>query len=86
MTTGITTDDRPTLELIALKVERAVGALPPDAIMHTDSGKPMESVSGKHTSVRADGFVTARDLHELATAVLYLKLVRKGKEGSDAAA
>ncbi len=78
-------DNRDTLEYIALKVERAVGAMPPDAIMYTNSGKPLESMGGGHSTVRAEGVVTASDLHELATAVLYLKLVRKGKEEGRAA-
>lgn len=78
-------DNRETLEHIALKVERAVGNMRPDAMIHTDSGRPLESMPGGHATIRAEGVVTASDLHELATAVLYLKLARLGKEGSHAA-
>lgn len=75
--------ERESLRSIALRVERAVGLLEPNAIMRTSSGAPMQAVGNPQSTVKVTGYVTAGDLYEIAWAVLSSGIERKGKEGEN---
>ena len=64
---------------IALRVERALAALPSDAVLHDHDGKPLISLPSPTASEQAPGPVTIGQVYELAAAVLYANLQRKGK-------
>jgi hypothetical protein len=70
-----------SLRTTALKVERAVAALPQTSVIRDADGQPLIAITNIKATEYVDGVITASDLYELATAVLYLKLERKGKEG-----
>jgi len=64
---------------IALRVERALAALPGEAVLRDPDGKPLISLPSPTASEQAPGPVTVAQVYELASAVLYANLERKGK-------
>lgn len=72
---------RESLRDTALRVERAIAMLPQESVIRDCDGKPLIAITNVKASEYVEGAITAMDLYELATAVLYLKLERKGKEG-----
>lgn len=70
---------RESLYHIAIKVERALSNTPLKTVLRGDGNKPLVAMAGNRAAVMVHGTVTAEDVYELATAVLYYKLERKGK-------
>lgn len=64
---------------IALRVERALAAVPGNTVLRLQDGTPVLAMSSTTATEQAHGLVTAGQVYELATAVLYANLERKGK-------
>ncbi len=62
------------LREIALRLERALGALPQDMPLRTADGKLLVAIPSPTATETGEGVVTVSDVYEMASAVLYLKL------------
>ena len=56
-----------------------LAALPGEAVLRDPDGKPLISLPSPTASEQAPGPVTVAQVYELASAVLYANLERKGK-------
>lgn len=64
---------------IALRVERALASVEPGTRLRLDDGTLVSAMPTTTVAEKVHGPVTAEQVYELATAVLYANLQRKGK-------
>ena len=70
---------REDLRTTAIRVERALSNIPPKMVVRLDNGRPLMPHAGNRANVIVDGVITAGDLYELATAILYLNIKREDR-------
>lgn len=64
---------------IALRVERAFANVPPGMRLRFEDGSLVVAMPNTTVTEKAEGPITAEQVYELAAAVLYANLERKGK-------
>lgn len=70
---------REDLRTTAIRVERALANLPVSTVITHGKGKPLIAQAGNRANVAVEGVITAGDLYELASAVLYLNIKREDR-------
>ena len=70
---------REDLRTTAIRVERALANIPAGTVIRHDKGKPLIAQAGNRANVSVEGVITAGDLYELASAILYLNIKREDR-------
>jgi hypothetical protein len=70
---------REELRTTAIRVERALANVPASTVIRQDKGKPLIAQAGNRANVTVEGVITAGDLYELASAILYLNIKREDR-------